>query len=326
MNSFLRDLFIPCEENDFKPRVLRTQFFIILLGLLIGLKILTLISFWDNFGATIFNQVSQDDLYVLTNETRTNNGVGKLQANSKLEVVAQLKLADMFQNNYFAHTSPVGTEPWHWFDKANYDYKVAGENLAMNFISSDEVLKAWLNSESHRKNLLLNDFQEIGIAVGSGMINGQQTVAVVQVFGTPRVVPVLVVKNSKPVLKPLTTPKPISTVKPVVKATPVSLKKVVVAVPQVKSAESERYFWPEYLSYFTNDSLKKIMILFATMAVLILFLKVFVAINIQFPALILRSIILVAISLAFVWIKDEQFMSNKIKITNKAEITMSNGK
>ena len=338
MKELLKDLFVPCKENGFKPRVLETQFFFILLGLLVGLKILTLVSFWDNFGATIFNQVSQADLYVLTNEARASNGVGKLEVSSRLEAVAQLKLADMFQDNYFAHTSPSGVDPWVWFGKANYDYKLAGENLAMSFMSSDEVLKAWLNSESHRKNLLLSDFQEIGIAVGSGMINDQQTVAVVQVFGTPRTT-ALAVKNTKPAVKPLITmPKPTPnltskpsltpklTPKPIIKATPISLKKVVVATPQVKSAESERYLWPEYLSYFANDSFKKLMILFTAMAMLILFLKVFVAFSIQFPRFILKAVVLIVISLSFVLIKDEKFMLSKIEITDNAEITISNAK
>jgi len=338
MKELLKDLFVPCKENGFKPRVLETQFFFILLGLLVGLKILTLVSFWDNFGATIFNQVSQADLYVLTNEARASNGVGKLEVSSRLEAVAQLKLADMFQDNYFSHTSPSGVDPWVWFGKANYDYKLAGENLAMSFMSSDEVLKAWLNSESHRKNLLLSDFQEIGIAVGSGMINDQQTVAVVQVFGTPRTT-ALAVKNTKPAVKPLITmPKPTPnltskpsltpklTPKPIIKATPISLKKVVVATPQVKSAESERYLWPEYLSYFANDSFKKLMILFTAMAMLILFLKVFVAFSIQFPRFILKAVVLIVISLSFVLIKDEKFMLSKIEITDNAEITISNAK
>ena len=330
--NLFRDFLVPCKENGFKPRILETQFFFILLGLLIGIKILTLVSFWGNFGATIFNQISQDDLYTLTNDARTTNGVGKLQASSKLEAVAQLKLADMFQNNYFAHTSPVGIEPWHWFDKANYDYRIAGENLAMSFMSSDEVLKAWLNSETHRKNLLLSSFQEVGLAVGSGIINGQQTIVVVQEFGTPRIAQVLAVKSTKPAVKPLSTPNPIPkpsiTPRPIIKVNPVSLKKALAAVPQVKSAIVEKSFWADYgpFSFFANDSLKKIMILFAAVAVLILFLKVFVAFHIQFPALIFRAVLLIAISVAFVWIKDENFMFNKTKITDKAEIIISNAK
>lgn len=330
MINLLRELFVPCKENDFKPRILRTQVFFMLLGLLVGIKILTLVSFWDNFGATIFNQVSQEDLYELTNQARTENGAVELKVSSRLEAVAQLKLSDMLQNNYFAHISPVGIEPWHWFDKANYDYRVAGENLAMSFMSSNEVLSAWLNSETHRKNLLLNDFKEVGIAVGLGMINGQQTIVVVQEFGTPLTVSVLAIKNTKPIVTPLSipklTPKPSLTPRPIIKTDPISLKKALAIVPQVKSSVSEKSFLPEYLSYFANDSFKKIMILFVAIAVLILFLKIFVAFHVQFPALIFRAIILIAISLSFVLIKDESFLSSKIQITDRAEIIIFNGK
>ncbi len=350
IKNLLRDFLIPCQENDFKPRILETQFFFILLGLLIGLKILTLVSFWGNFGATIFNEVSQGDIYALTNDARTANGVGKLQVSSKLEAAAQLKLADMFQGNYFAHISPVGINPWHWFDKANYNYKVAGENLAMSFMSSNDVMNAWLNSESHRKNLLLNDFQEIGIAVGSGIINGQQTTVVIQEFGAPRaqtlavqtkpiakVAPSVVPKISptlkpspapKPSLtpKPSPVPKPSLTPRPVVKVSPVSLKNAIAAIPQVKSATVEKSLWADYgpFSFFANDSLKKIMMVFVAMAILILFLKVFVTFSVQHPALILKSVLLIVVSLAFVLIKDDKFMLNKVQITDKAEISVSN--
>ncbi|KKR02349.1 MAG: hypothetical protein UT29_C0003G0005 [Candidatus Yanofskybacteria bacterium GW2011_GWA1_39_13] len=352
MKNLLRDFFIPCKENDFKPRILETQIFFILVGLLIGLKILTVASFWGNFGATIFNQVSQEDLYVLTNEARANNGVGKLQASSKLEAAAQLKLADMFQNNYFAHISPVGIEPWHWFDKANYSYRMAGENLAMDFMSSDEVFNAWLNSESHRNNLLLSEFQEVGIAVGTGMINGKQTVVVVQEFGVPKTSALAVQVKSVPKITPMITPKaglmftpsitpkpiptptptpvqtPIVTPKPVVRADPISLRRALATVPQIKSVVEEKSLLKDYgpFSFFANDSLKKIMILFTVMATLILFLKVFVVFRVQFPALIFKSVLLIAISLAFVLIKSDKFIFDKIQITEKAGISISNAK
>ncbi len=316
MSRVLRVFFIPCKENDFKPRILESQFFFMLLGLLVGIKILSLISFSSFLGADIFNQVSQGDLYSLTNKARIENGVDQLKVSSRLEAVAQLKLADMFQNSYFAHTSPAGVTPWDWFDKANYNYQLAGENLAMNFLSSQEVLKAWLNSESHRKNLLLKDFKEIGIAVGSGIINGQKTIVVVQEFGTSRasIISVPAVKNPKvtPTAKPV-----------VVKSKPISLKQVAIAkpAPQVKSASTQKIATSEYKGYFINKSAENAMIVFAMAAFLILFLKVFVAFRIQFPSLILRSVLLIIISLGFILVKDDHFFASKLKITSQAEIS-----
>ncbi len=352
VKNLLRDFFVPCKENGFKPKVLETQAFVMFLGFLFALKILTLISFWGNFGATIFNQVALEDLYVLANETRVANGVNKLQSSSKLEAVAQLKLADMFQNNYFAHISPAGVDPWYWFDRINYDYKIAGENLAMNFMSSNEVMDAWLNSESHKKNLLLKDFQETGIAVGSGVINGQKTVVVVQVFGTSRT-PVLAVQTkpaikSKQVVKPKPSviPKlkidpvisvspaiiakneitPKIEVRPEIKSEPISLRKAIANFPQVKSAVEERKFLSEYGPFFANDGLRKLMIVLAIFTITILILKIFVAFHIQFPWLIFRAIILIMVSVSFVLIKDESLMFDKTIITDYAEIIILGNK
>src|SRR3990167_6864614 len=83
--------------------------------------------------ATFLNDISQGELYDLTNQTRILHGVGRLRVSTELEKVAKLKLVDMFQNNYFAHTSPVGVEPWVWFRKSGYNYRMAGENLAKDF-------------------------------------------------------------------------------------------------------------------------------------------------------------------------------------------------
>lgn len=165
--------------------LLKNQLFCIFIGLSAGT--MAILPFGSYLNATILNQVSQKELYVLTNEARISNDLGRLQVNPNLELAAQLKLADMFQGNYFAHTSPAGIKPWSWFNKVHYGYRLAGENLAMNFLSSDEVVNSWLKSESHRRNLLSKYFKETGIAVGSGIINGEMTMVVVQVFGTPQI-------------------------------------------------------------------------------------------------------------------------------------------
>jgi len=70
--------------------------------------------------------------------------------------------------------------------KNNYNYKYAGENLAIDFIDSSQVIEAWLNSPSHRANLLNQNYQEIGVAVVSGNLEGYETTLVVQVLELPK--------------------------------------------------------------------------------------------------------------------------------------------
>ena len=53
----------------------------------------------------------------LTNADRKANALGVLTVNPTLVVAAQEKANDMAAKSYFAHTSPEGLTPWHWFSK-----------------------------------------------------------------------------------------------------------------------------------------------------------------------------------------------------------------
>jgi hypothetical protein len=93
----------------------------------------------------------------------------------------------MFEDDYWAHVAPDGTQPWDFILGAGYDYVYAGENLAKNFNGSKEVVEAWYASESHRENLLNPNYEEIGFAVVDGILDGYETTLVVQTFGKQRV-------------------------------------------------------------------------------------------------------------------------------------------
>ncbi len=122
----------------------------------------------------------------LANSDRVQNGAGTLAINPRLVEAAQAKADDMATRGYFSHNTPDGREPWNFIKSAGYNYKYAGENLAIQFSDSIEVERAWISSELHRKNILDNRFTEIGIATAYGMYQGQPTTFVVQMFGTPK--------------------------------------------------------------------------------------------------------------------------------------------
>jgi len=134
-------------------------------------------------GPALASEITGVNVIRFVNESREAQGFPGLSESEKLVKVAQDKLDDMIKNNYFAHTSPAGTEPWHWFSKNGYDYQYAGENLAINFLTAEEQHKAWMNSPTHRKNILNANYQEIGVAVAAGEINGQTAIISVQEFG-----------------------------------------------------------------------------------------------------------------------------------------------
>lgn len=124
------------------------------------------------------------DVIELVNKARIAEGLSALVHSDMLDLAAKEKADDMLKNDYFAHTSPKGLDPWHWFKKAGYDYKYAGENLAINYDNAKEQQTAWMKSESHRKNILNDKYQETGVAVIEGKIDGQTSILTVQVFGT----------------------------------------------------------------------------------------------------------------------------------------------
>lgn len=124
-------------------------------------------------------------LVELANGDRSATGLQELAMNPTLVAVAQAKANDMAEKSYFAHTSPEGIEPWHWFETVGYSYAHAGENLAINFSDSADVEHAWMNSPAHRDNILNSKYTEIGIATAQGAYEGRTTTFVVQVFGTP---------------------------------------------------------------------------------------------------------------------------------------------
>ncbi len=159
-----------------------------------------LISSLQNFfmATNQFAAVVDSVLVDLTNVDRAAYNLGSLAVNPKLVAAAQAKANDMAAKSYFAHTSPEGIDSWHWFKQAQYDFQHAGENLAVDFSDSADVERAWMNSPSHRDNILNSKYTEVGIATAVGTYQGHPTTFVVTMFGSPRVAAVGTPAPQKP--------------------------------------------------------------------------------------------------------------------------------
>lgn len=185
MIKTLRKYFIPNEENEYKPHILRKT-------AVVAIAVISVLIFFAGvfqnliiLKTDLLSAVIPRTLVDLANGSRFGSNLGALTINSTLEQAAQLKANDMALKSYFAHVSPDGVEPWHWFKEAGYKYVYAGENLAVNFSDSVDVNNAWLNSPTHRANILNDKFTEIGIATAKGYYKGRETIFVVQMFGRP---------------------------------------------------------------------------------------------------------------------------------------------
>jgi len=214
LKNWFKKYFIPHEGNSHEPHFLRHESVLFLLFLIIAVELGFLVQVFVVFDKTKFlAAVLPGVLTSLTNEQRLANNALPLIENTLLDEAAQLKANDMATLGYFAHTSPEGKTPWYWFGQVGYSYKHAGENLAVNFFESEDVARAWMNSPTHRANIVKPDFTEIGIGVATGIYEGRNTVFVAQLFGTPlQVAPIEIIP---PQPQPQTQPTPILTPEPV---------------------------------------------------------------------------------------------------------------
>src|SRR3989338_6133098 len=185
MTSNPLHLFLPHQHNNFKARLLHHHSLLVLLGIFIMAQ--SAISIFHTANPNVLgyaSQISPTAIVELTNRQRQAAGLNTLNENKLLDEAAAAKAADMFARDYWAHNAPDGTEPWSFVLGSGYSYLHAGENLAGDFRDPASVVTAWMKSASHKANLISPKYQDIGVAVVDGKLNGVETTLVVQMFGT----------------------------------------------------------------------------------------------------------------------------------------------
>ncbi len=182
----LSHFFLPHPHTHKKAHLLSIQALVIYIFLFITLQF----SFsWISTSVPgvlgIAANIDKQEVIRLTNLEREKNGLGPVNENAKLNSAAEEKAKNMFEENYWAHYSPSGKDPWGFFARAGYKFSFAGENLARNFYNSEDVVAAWMASPTHRENIVNKNYKEIGVGVVNGVLDGVETTLVVQEFGTP---------------------------------------------------------------------------------------------------------------------------------------------
>jgi uncharacterized protein YkwD len=184
--QFIRHLFTPHESNRFKSKLIHHDMLTVYLAFALALTFsITQIQAKGGSILGYATDISADKLFNLTNNEREKGGLNKLTYNVKLQEAAQKKAENMFTNSYWSHYGPNGETPWQFILSSGYQYEYAGENLAKNFLFSEGVVQAWMNSPTHRDNIMREEYNEVGFAVVNGVLNGEETTLVVQMFAKP---------------------------------------------------------------------------------------------------------------------------------------------
>ena len=107
----------------------------------------------------------------LVNAERSRAGVRPLAADERLREVARAHSLEMFQLNYFSHTSPTAGSPFERIRAPGISFVVAGENLAYA-PNVDIAHQGLMNSPGHRANILRPEFGRVGIGVIRSQVQG----------------------------------------------------------------------------------------------------------------------------------------------------------
>jgi uncharacterized protein YkwD len=113
----------------------------------------------------------------LINRERGRMNLAPLTMQDNLQLSAQKYAEQMWNEKFYGHTDPKGVTVEDRIEAAGYtdpkriqcnctavSYAI-GENIAKGQSTPAQVMRDWMKSDGHRKNILSTDFTEVGIGV-----------------------------------------------------------------------------------------------------------------------------------------------------------------
>lgn len=129
-------------------------------------------------------------LHRLINEQRAAKGAGPLVIDGRLTALARAHTNDMVARGFYSHENPDGLAAPDRLDREHPELVVLTVAENINLIEpvepdhmsgaelAERMVKSWVNSEGHRRNLLAPEFTHTGIALA---IHGERAI-VTQLF------------------------------------------------------------------------------------------------------------------------------------------------
>jgi len=118
----------------------------------------------------------REAILCLHNEIRAQRDLPALRQDFRLRRAALGHSSDMVSRRFFEHTTPAGVTMVDRILAARYTSRdigwSLGENLAWGtgrLATPRSVMRAWMESPSHRANILKRNYREIGIGIVTGV-------------------------------------------------------------------------------------------------------------------------------------------------------------
>ncbi len=107
------------------------------------------------------NPAAAQQILSLVNQERGKAGMSALTLNTSMNSAATVRAGELFQR--FAHTRPNGSSCFTALQQAGVRYQGAGENIAYGQTSATAVMRDWMQSTSHRANILNPKWTQLGV-------------------------------------------------------------------------------------------------------------------------------------------------------------------
>ena len=111
---------------------------------------------------TEFNETMAKEVLTILNQKRADQGLAALSWDNNLTTVAKVRSLEIVSN--FSHTRPDGRSFYTALDDSRIAYNWGGENLACGQTTAAVAMSEWMDSQTHKDNILRGEFKKVGIA------------------------------------------------------------------------------------------------------------------------------------------------------------------
>jgi uncharacterized protein YkwD len=108
-----------------------------------------------------------DEVVRAHNRLRAEAKLPPLAISTNLSAAAERHAKDMAAHEKMAHKGSDGSSPINRIKAEGYPYRRAGENIAAGRFNTERLMKGWVDSPHHKKNIL-GSFSQIGVACATG--------------------------------------------------------------------------------------------------------------------------------------------------------------
>ncbi len=111
------------------------------------------------------NPAWEEVVVTLTNNERAAAGCKPVQMDDALRTAARAHSQDMAEHDYFSHEGRDGSTFVDRARRAGYEGQPTAENIAYGYRTPADVVRGWMRSDGHRRNILNCSHTDIGVGL-----------------------------------------------------------------------------------------------------------------------------------------------------------------